>query len=353
MKLLLATIVLLAGSVQAHAQQVLHVYGWKDYLEPGVLEDFQKQTGIAVDYQSYTSNDELRQALGAGSRYDLVMPSHFMLKQLIDEKRLAPLDTHQLAHYADLDPWLLSILAGLPGANQHAVPYLWGSTGLVISPALAQASYGGPLPNSWRLLFAPAELAKLSSCGVAMLDAADEVSSLLLNYRGRRLSRTTDRQLGKQLETLKPVMPLVQQMNNWDFVDGLVDGRLCLAMAWSGHAVRAMQGNPKLTYSIPEEGAAIIVDTLAIPSDAANPKLAYRLIDFLISPPVAIRNALNSHFYPPLPNDTQTMQAFAKANPGQVLTTDQRRRSYLLETVPAAQRKTLDEAWSGLEAVRK
>lgn len=352
MRMLLTMLTLFASIVTAHAEQVVRVYGWKDYLHPKVIRDFQLQTGITVDYQTYTSNDELRQALSDGSRFDLVMPSHFMLEQLIAEQSLMPLDIRQLTHYPELDPWLLTILAGLPGANRHAVPYLWGSTGLVISPALGQASYGGPLPNSWRLMFEAAETERLSTCGVAMLDAADETSSLLLNYRGRRLSHITDRQLIKQLETLKAVVPFVHTMNNWDFVDDLVNGKLCVAMAWSGHAVRAMQGNPTLIYTIPDEGAAIFIDTLAIPIDAENPQLAYRLLDFLIDPPIALRNALNSHFYAPLPNETPAMQAFAKAHPAQVLTTDQRRRSYLLESVPASQRKTLDEAWLNLKATR-
>jgi putrescine transport system substrate-binding protein len=352
MKVLLALLALLATIAQAHAEQVVRVYGWKDYLAPDVLRDFQQQTGIAVDYQTYTSTDELRQALSDGSHYDLVMPSHFMLEQLIEEQRLTPLDTRQLTHYAELDPWLLTILAGLPQANRYAVPYLWGSTGLVIAPDLAQASYGAPPPNSWKLMFEAAETERLSTCGVAMLDASDETSSVLLNYRGRRLSRITNRQLIKQLDGLKAVTPFIRTMNNWDFVDDLINGKLCLAMAWSGHAVRAMQDNPKLVYRIPEEGAAIFIDTLAIPSDAANPQLAYRLLDFLIDPPIALRNALNSRFYAPLPNETPAMQSFAKAHPAQVLTTDQRRRSYLLESVPTSQRKILDEAWQDLKRNR-
>lgn len=352
MKLLLAFLVLLSSVSQVHAQQVVRVYGWKDYLAPEVLRDFEAQSGIAVDYQTYTNTSELRQALSNGSRYDLVMPSHFMLEQLIEEKRLMPLDTRQLTHYNELDPWLLSILAGIPAANRHTVPYLWSSMGLVIAPSLAEASYGKSLPNSWSLMFEPAEAAKLSTCGVAMVDSIDEVASLLLNYRGRRLSQTTNRHLAKQIASLKPVMPFIQQINNWNFVDGLINGKLCLAMAWSGHAVRAMQGNPTLIYRIPDEGAAAIIDTLAIPANAPNPQLAYRLIDFLITPEIAMRNALNSNYYPPLPNDTPAMQDFAKAHPAHVLTREQRRRSYLLESVPAHQRIALDEAWSNLKATR-
>lgn len=350
MKRLFALLLLLASTT--HAEEVLRVYGWKDYIDPQVLEDFRAQTGITVDYQAFTTSDELLAALAAGTDHDLVMPSHFMLEQLIAEGRLAPLDTGRLRHHASLDPWLLSTLAGIPAANRHAVPYLWGSIGLVIDPQQAQAHYSGALPNSWRLLFDPEQAAQLSNCGLGLLDAAEETSSLLLNYRGRRLSASSDRQIVRQLRSLEPVAPLLRTLDNWAFVDELIAGRLCLAMAWSGHAVRAMEGNAQLRYQIPDEGAAIYIDTLAIPTHAANPQLAYRLIDFLIAPPVAIRNARATRFYPPLPSTAPAMQSFAAEHPAQVLTAEQRRRSYLLESLPPRQKQVLDDAWARVRAAR-
>nr|WP_313404536.1 extracellular solute-binding protein [Pseudomonas sp.] len=348
MKCLLALLFLLASTAQAG--EVLRIYGWKDYIDPQVLEDFQTQTGITVDYRAFTNSDELLAALAADTDYDLVMPSHFMLERLITEGRLAPLDTARLQHYASLDPWLLSTLAGIPAANRHSVPYLWGSIGLVLNPQLAQSHYVGALPNSWRLLFEADQAAQLSSCGLGMLDAAEETSSLLLNYRGRRLSASSDRQLLRQMQKLEPIAPMLRSLDNWAFVDELIAGRLCLAMAWSGHAVRAMEGNAQLRYQIPDEGAAIYIDTLAIPSHAANPQLAYRLIDFLIDPPVAIRNARATRFYPPLPSSAPAMQSFAGEHPAQVLTADQRRRSYLLESLTPSQKQQLDQAWARIRA---
>lgn len=348
MKRYFILLLLLASS--AHAQEVLRVYGWKDYVDPQVLEDFRAQTGIRVDYQPYTSTQELLQALAQGTEYDLVMPSHFMLKGLIAEGRLSALDTGRLQHYGDLDPWLLSTLAGIPTANRHAVPYLWGSIGLVLDPQLAQAHYPTPLPNSWGLLFDPEQAARLSACGIGMLDAAEEAGSLLLNYRGRRLATSSERLISRQMRNLEAVAPLLHSLDNWAFVDELIAGRLCLAMAWSGHAVMAMKGNPQLRYSIPDEGAALYIDTLAIPSNTPHPELAYRLIDFLIAPPSAIRNARATGFYAPLPNDSKLLQAFAQEHPAQVLTTEQRRRSYLLDSLSSEQKQVLEQAWARVKA---
>lgn len=336
----------------AHAEQVLRVYNWKDYFDPAVLEDFHEQTGIRVDYHAFTTTDELLQTMAGGDAYDVVVPSHFMLKQLLAQHRLAEIDSQRLAHYQELDPWVVSTLAGIPGANQHTVPYLWGSIGLLVNTQAAQATYGAPLPNSWSLLFDEQQASRLARCGIGMLDAAEETASLLLNYRGRSLSSSSGRQIERSLQSLQPIAGQLHSLNNWSYIDDIAAGKLCLTMSWSGHAIRAMEKNPRLAYLIPDEGAAIYIDTLAIPANAPNPALAYRFIDFLIAPQNAIRNARATRFYAPLPSTSPAMQALLKNAPGQVLNTEQRRRSYLLETLAADQRQSLDAAWQQIKARR-
>ncbi|HZX18536.1 MAG TPA: extracellular solute-binding protein [Pseudomonas sp.] len=344
MRRLLYPLLLVAG-LQAQAQDVIRFYSWKDYFDPAVLKDFEAQTGIRVDYQAYTTVQELNQALRDGEAYDLIVPSHFMLKQLIAEQRLTRLDVRRLPSYSQLDPWLLSMLAGIPAANQYSVPYLWGSIGLAINTQTAQAIYADALPNSWALLFDEAHSAQLSACGIGLPDAPEEVTSVLLNYQGRRLSASGNRQIARSVQTLTPLAPLLRALDNWEHIDALAAGRLCLAMTWSGHALKAMHDNPRLTYRIPQEGSAIYIDTLAIPSNASQPELAYRLIDFLIAPDNIVRNALATKFYAPLPSDATALQTLIEENPLQVLSPAQRRRSYLLESLLPAQKQTLEQSW--------
>lgn len=351
MKHLLCLFALLICGV-THAEETLRFYNWKDYIDPAVLEDFHKQTGVRVEYHAFTTTDELMQTMAKGEAYDVVVPTHFMLRQLIAEHRLAPLDTQRLANYHNLDPWVVSALAGIPDANQHVVPYLWGSIGLLVNPKLAQAAYGSPLPNSWSLLFDEQQAGRLAHCGLGMLDAAEEATSLLLNYRGRSLASSSGRQIEHTLKDLQPIARQVHSLSNWDYIDESAAGKLCLSMSWSGHAVLARERNPQLAYLIPDEGAAIYIDTLAIPANAPHPELAYRFIDFLMAPENAVRNARTTRFYAPLPSNAPVMQALAKDAPGQVLSVEQRRRSYLLESLPEAQRKSLDAAWLQLKASR-
>lgn len=338
---------LLAASLQAQAQSqdVIRFYSWQDYFDPAVLKDFETQTGIRVDYQAYTTAHELDQALRSGEPYDLVVPSHFMLKQLIAEQRLTRLDSKRLPSYAQLDPWLLSILAGIPSANQYSVPYLWGSVGMAINTEVAQAVYIDPLPNSWSLLFDNTQSGRLSTCGIGLPDAPEEVTSLLLNYQGRRMAASGNRQIARSVQTLIPLASQLRALDNWEHIDALAAGHLCLAMTWSGHALKAMQHNPQLTYRIPQEGSAIYIDTLAIPSNASRSELAYRLIDFLIAPENIVRSARFTQFYAPLPSDAAAMQTLIEENPLHVLSPEQRRRSYLLESLLPTQKQTLEQSW--------
>jgi len=352
MKILLCLLALITCT-SAQAEQVLRFLSWQDYFDPAVLEDFQQSTGIRVDYQGFTTAQELMQAMQGREAFDVIVPSHFMLKDLAASGKLATLDTARLAHYKQLDPWLLSMLAGQPAAKQHVVPYLWGSVGIAINKTLAQAAYQGPLPSSWSLLFEPQQVSRLFSCGVGLLDAPQEVSSLMLNYKGRNTTVSSPRQISKALQPLQALMPRFAALDNWAYIEGLSAGRLCLAMSWSGHALMAIEKNPALSYLIPDEGAAMYIDTLAIPSNAPNPELAYRFIDFMIAPQNAVRNARATRFYAPLPSDSAIMQVFAKAHPMQVMSTEQRRGSYLLESLSDAQKAALDGTWQTLKAARQ
>lgn len=141
---------------------------------------------------------------------------------------------------------------------------------MAINTETAQATYAKTLPNSWALLFDETQSAKLSACGIGLPDAPEEVTSLLLNYQERRLSASSNRQITRSVQTLTPLAPLLRTLDNWEHIDALAAGRLCLAMTWSGHALKAMQDNPQLTYRIPQQGSTIYIDTLAIPSNASQ-----------------------------------------------------------------------------------
>ncbi|BAN46636.1 extracellular solute-binding protein [Metapseudomonas resinovorans] len=336
----------------AHAEEVLRVYNWTNYIEPEVLAAFQRESGVRVEYETFNTAADLDAALAGAPRYDLVVPSHFQLARLIDEKRLQALDVAKLPHYGSLDPALLAMLAGFGSANRYVVPYLWGSVGLVSNPTLAQPAFGGSLPNSWSLLFDEQQRARLAGCGVGLLDAPEETLSLWLNYRGRNLSLGGTRQIDQAGKQLLALQSQVRNLDNDRYVDDLASGKLCVAMAWVGHALTAAERNPALRFQIPDEGALVFIDSLAIPANAARPDLAYRFIDYLLQPDNARRNALASRFYSPLAADSPEMQRLAREQPVLVPDQAERKRLYFLERLTPEQKARVDGLWQQIKAAR-
>ena len=187
---LLASLMLALTPLLANAEEVIRVCNWNDYIATQVLKDFEAQTGIRVEYHTYSTAEELQTVLASGEAIDVAVPSHDTLPTMIKSGSIQPLDFALLPNRKHLDKQLLSTLVALDPANQHAVPYLWGAVGLAINTPQAEAAFGGPLPNSWSLLFDATQSARLANCGMSVLDAPDETLTLLLNYQGRSLARS-------------------------------------------------------------------------------------------------------------------------------------------------------------------
>ncbi|WP_212632056.1 extracellular solute-binding protein [Pseudomonas sp. KB-10] len=331
---------------QAQAQEVLRVLNWKNYIDPQVLQTFERETNIRVEYQTFTAAEELDAALASGKAYDLVVPSHFQLSRLIRNGQLLPLDMARLPNRDNVAPGLLAMLAGVDSANHYAVPYLWGVVGLAVDPLRAEASYGAPLPNSWSLLFNESQAARLQGCGLSMLDASEETASLWFNFRGRNLPQYGPRQIERSLQPLLKIVPHLSALDNEAYIEALGDRRLCVSMAWAGHALTAAQRNPDLRFQVPEEGAVAFIDSLAIPANAERADLAYRFMDYLLQPEQAIRNARTTFFYSPLKPELPVHQELARERPLQVLGAEERRRVYMLQNLTIEQKQALDRFWS-------
>lgn len=350
MRGLLLLLTLLAGLAQADT--TLRVLNWKDYIEPEVLERFKAEHAVRIDYQTFTSADELDRLLDAGTPYDLIVPSHFQLTRLIDSGRLLRLDKFRLSHYDNLDPKLLASLAAFSRANDYVVPYLWTTVGLVTDDAKLAERLGETPADSWSVLFDPTIANRLSDCGIGWIDAPEEIFSLWLNYRGKQLGRASPRALERYARRIGESASRVGSLNNDAYVDGLAKGQLCVAMAWAGHAITAAQQRPSLRYRIPREGGLLTIDSWAIPANAGNPELAHRFIDFMLMAPVAVRNTQATGFYSPMKTTLAEMEALAIADARLVPTAAARQRLYFLEQLSPDQKAVIDREWSRLKQDR-
>jgi putrescine transport system substrate-binding protein len=284
----------------AHAQQrVVNVYNWSDYIDPQVLSDFSKETGIRVQYDTFDANETLETKLLAGrSGYDVVVPTAYFLERQIKAGVFLTLDKSKLPHLADMWPEISKRLAVYDPDDAHAVNYMWGTTGIGYSVKAARERLGANATiDSWDVVFKPELLAKFKDCGVMMLDSADDILPAALHYLGLDPNSTKPQDLEKAAGLMLKVRPFVRKFHSSEYLNALASGEICLVVGWSGdvkqsqkRAAEAKNG-VDIGYAIPKEGAQMFFDNLAIPKDAAHVAEAYAFIDYLMRPEIAAKNS--------------------------------------------------------------
>lgn len=289
----LITAAVLTLASQAQAEQTVHIYNWSDYIGETTLADFQKETGIRPVYDVFDSNETLEGKLLAGrTGYDVVVPSNHFLGKQIKAGAFQKLDRAQLKNWDNLDPALLKRLEANDAGNQYAVPYLWGTNGIGYNEEKVKAALGVDKIDSWSVLFEPENIKRLSSCGVAFLDSADEMLPAVLNYLGLDPNSKNPADYKKAEAKLMAVRPYVTYFHSSKYIGDLANGDICVAAGFSGDifqaAARAEEAGKgvKIAYAIPKEGANLWFDMIAIPADATNVKEAHAFIDYLLRPEV-------------------------------------------------------------------
>jgi putrescine transport system substrate-binding protein len=289
-----------AGLPSATAQQhrVVNVYNWSDYVDPSVLDDFSKKTGITVRYDTFDTSDTLEAKLLAGqSGYDVVVPTGYFLAREIAAGIFQKLDKSKLPNLVNAWPEITGRLAAYDPGNQYAVNYMWGTTGIGYSVKDAHRILGpGAAVDSWDDLFNPEKIAKFKDCGVHFLDSSDDIVPSVLRYLHLDPNSSNPADLEKAAAVLTKIRPYVRKFHSSEYINALATGEICLALGYSGDVKqaekRAAQANSaiRIEYAIPKEGAPLWFDNLAIPKDAPHVAEANELINYLLEPQVAARN---------------------------------------------------------------
>ncbi|MCL4675290.1 MAG: polyamine ABC transporter substrate-binding protein, partial [Pararhodobacter sp.] len=268
------------------------------YIAEDTLALFTAQTGIAVNYDVYDSNETLEARLFAGSSgFDVVVPTGNFLQRQIGAGIYQPLNRDLLPNLVNLDPQLMSLAASFDPGNEYSVIYHWGTTGLGYNAAAIAERLGEDyVVNSWDLVFDPEIAAKLADCGIAWLDDAVELLPAAMRYIGRSPNSTDEADFAAAADMLALVRPTVRYFHSSQYISDLANGEICVAIGYSGDVLQAAAradeaGNGiEVGYAIPDEGANLWFDMLAIPADAPNPDAAHAFINFMMDPQIAANN---------------------------------------------------------------
>ncbi len=277
--------------------KVLNVYNWSDYIGENTIRDFEKETGIKVNYDNFDANEVLHAKLRAGhTGYDIVVPSAHWAKRQIEGHLLLKLDKSKITTYGNLDPWLMGELAVSANdtGNNYVVPWLWGVTTVGINVDKVKAALGSlPMPDDvWDLIFKPEYSKHLKTCGLSVLDTGDDLFPAALRYLGKSGYSHDRADYEAAAQLLAGLRPSITLFSSSGYINSLADGSLCAVLGWNGdiaiagQRAKAAKNGQKIVALLPKSGAYMYFDTMAIPADAPHVENAYKWMSYIYRPEV-------------------------------------------------------------------
>lgn len=341
------------GAAEAQQRKEVYVYNWSDYIDFKILDDFTKETGIQVIYDTYDSNDLLETKLMAGKTgYDVVVPTSSFLARQIKAGVIGKLDKSKLANLRHMDSQIMERMRAYDPGNEHSVVYLWGTTGIGVNEKLVKQRMPNAPVNSLAMIFDPAVAAKFKDCGIMVLDAPDELIPAALRYLGLNPDAKDAETIGKAEALLMKARPNIRKFHSSQYIEDLANGRICVAFGWSGDVVQARQRamdakkGVEVQYRIPKEGALMWFDSFAIPKDAPHPENAHAFINYMMKPEVIAR-ASNSVFYPNANKDSaQYVDKDVKADPDIYPPPEVLKTLFTVSPYDQASQRLLNRSWT-------
>jgi spermidine/putrescine-binding protein len=277
---LLAILAMLAAACGGGGEtqsKELNLYAWSEYIPQALLDGFSEQTGIKVNYDTYSSNEELLAKLQAGaSGYDVIIPSDYTVSILINQGLLEELDMAKIPNFSNIDEQFKAPY--FDPENKYSVPYQWGTTGLVIN----RDKVSQPI-TKWADLWDPAFEGKL-----VMLDDSREVIGLVLNTLGYDVNTTDPNELEEAKAKLIELMPNIKLFDSDSPKTALLAGEVWMGQTWNGEAAIAHSENPAIDYICPEEGLGIWIDNLSVPKGAPHKDAAFAFLNYVLDPKASI-----------------------------------------------------------------
>ncbi|MDX1736909.1 MAG: extracellular solute-binding protein [Alphaproteobacteria bacterium] len=347
-----ASLALSASFAQA---EEIKVYNWAEYIGETTIDDFEKETGIKVIYDTYDSVETVDAKLLAGKTgYDVVDHSASSSEKLIKAGILMEIDRSKISNYGNIRPDILKLMEQWDPGNKHLVPYMWGTNGVTYVPELVEAVLPNA-PKNFDLIFKKENMEKLSQCGVAFLDSPDDILPMALGYMGLDPNSTSKGDYEKAGEMLDGVRPYIKTFDNYAY-QRLAEKEFCVMVTWGPDGLLAQSlaeesGVEFSTDFFTHPGAsALWVDSWVIPSDAPNPEAAHRWIDFMNRPQIAA-DATNFTWYAnankastELVDSEVTSSKAAYPPEGEVAT------MYTLKTLPQKVNRVKTRVWTKFKA---
>lgn len=269
------------GEPGASSGDALVIFNYGDYIDRDLLDQFEEETGIAVKYEEYVTPEDMYTKYQGGSiQYDLIITSEYMVEKMIQAGEALPVNTDEMANIGNVGDTYWEFCRAFDPENQYAVPYMWGTVGILYNTALVDEEI-----TSWDILWD-----ETYADNLIMENSVRDAFLVPLKLRGYSLNTTDKDQLEEAKQMLIDQKPLVQAYYVDESRDALISGDAAMAVIYSGDATVAMEYNEDLDYVVPEEGSNVWIDCMMIPASCQHKEAAEKFIDFLCSEEAAQAN---------------------------------------------------------------
>ena len=271
-----------AAAVEKYGSNVLKLYLPGEYLGENVISDFEKQYGVRVIVENFDSNEMMYTKLMAGDRYDVIIPSDYMIERLMNEDFLQPLDKSMIPNMENMSDAVLGM--SYDPDNTYSIPYFWGSVGLVynhenVDPAVIES-------EGWEIL-------RNTDYAGHIYIYDSERDSFMMAFKALGYSMNTE-----DPNEINNAYEWLLQMNNTmspvyvtdEVIDGMMNGYKDIAVVYSGDAAVVLDENEDMSFYMPSQGTNIWCDAMVIPANAENPKLAHEFINYMLTYEAAFDN---------------------------------------------------------------
>ena len=271
---------LLAGCAGGEEKLVLNVYNWGDYIDESILDDFETETGIRVNYEMFATNEDMYVKLKqGGTKYDVAFPSDYMIEKMMKEDMLQEIDMSKVPNYSlimdefkglDFDP-----------DEKYSVPYMWGTVGIIYNKSMVTEPV-----DSWDILWD-----EKYKDNILMMDSQRDTLMVALKKLGYSMNTRSTEELEEAKQLLIDQKPVVLAYVGDNVVDMMLSEEAAMAVVWSGQAIQIMSEQEGFEYAYPKEGTNLWFDSVVIPKTSENVEVAHMFIDFLNREDIAFRNA--------------------------------------------------------------
>lgn len=260
-------------SMCSKSKKELHIFNWADYMNPKVIEKFEKENNCTVVINYFDSNEALYAKLKAGAQgYDILFPSSYMSKIMYEQKMLREIDRSKLKNIKNIDMEFIS--KGLDPVMKYSVPYMVTYCGIAYNKKKVKN-----FKPSWSMYDRTDLKGRMT-----LLNDVREVIGAALKFNGYRYNTTDDSELQKAGDTVIKWKRNIAKFDVDEAKRGLSSGEFYLIQVYNGDALQIMGENEDIDFALPEEGTSISQDDFVIPVNAGNTEMAYRFIDFMLDP---------------------------------------------------------------------